>query len=47
MRKFTIITDTGCDMPKEYFEEHGVVFAKLGFILNGVNYGQDSEQTMS
>ena len=46
MKKFIIVTDSGCDMPKEYFEEHGVVCAKLGFMLNGVNYGQDSEQTM-
>ena len=47
MKKFAIVTDSGCDMPKEYFQAHGIVCAKLGFMINGVNYGEDSEQTMS
>ncbi len=45
MRKFAIVTDSGCDMPKEYFEEHGVECVKLGFMMNDVNYeGEDGQR---
>ena len=37
-RKFAIVTDSGCDMPKEYYDKHGVEVAKLGFTMNNVNY---------
>ena len=41
-RKFVIVTDSGCDMPQEYFKETGVVCMKLGFMMNDVNYeGED------
>lgn len=44
MRKFAIVTDSGCDMPKEYLEEHGVECVKLGFMMNDVNYeGEDGQ----
>ena len=44
-RKFQIITDSGCDLPEEYFTEHNVECVKLGFVMDGVDYqgeeGQD------
>ncbi len=44
-RNFQIITDSGCDLPQEYFAEHNVECVKLGFIMDGVEYlgenGQD------
>ena len=41
-RLFDILTDTGCDMPVEYFTEHDVKMVKLGFMMNDVNYeGED------
>lgn len=44
MRKFAIVIDSGCDMPKEYLEEHGVECVKLGFMMNDVNYeGEDGQ----
>jgi DegV family protein with EDD domain len=44
-RKFQIITDTGCDMPENYYKEHGVLVARLGFTMNNVNYeGVDGER---
>lgn len=44
-RQFSIITDTACDMPKSYYEEHNLVAVPLGFTMNNVNYeGQSGEQ---
>ncbi len=44
-RLFDIVTDSGCDMPKEYFKEHGVECVPLGFTMDGVNYeGEDGVQ---
>lgn len=44
-RKFDIITDSGCDMPKSYFQEHDVEVVNLGFTMNNVNYeGEDGEK---
>ena len=40
-KKFTIVTDTGCDMPRAYLEEHGIVCIKLGFTMNNINYEGD------
>ena len=40
-RKFDIITDSGCDMPASYLQEHGVTCVKLGFTMNNVNYEGD------
>lgn len=45
-RKFDVITDTACDMPKEYLEKHGVVAVPLGFTMDNVNYEGDSGEKM-
>jgi DegV family protein with EDD domain len=37
-RKFQILTDSGCDMPKEYLQKHGVVCVPLGFAMDNINY---------
>ena len=37
-RKFQILTDSGCDMPKEYLKKHGVECVPLGFTMDNVNY---------
>lgn len=43
-RKFDIVIDSGCDMPKSYFKEHDVRVINLGFTMNNVNYeGEDGE----
>ena len=41
-RKFTIVTDSACDMPKEYYAENGVDVVPLGFTMDNVNYGGES-----
>ncbi len=41
-RLFDIITDSACDMPKAYLEEHGVACVKLGFNMDNVNYEGES-----
>ncbi len=41
-RKFDIVTDSGCDMPKTYLEENNVACVKLGFTMNNVNYEGES-----
>lgn len=46
-RKFTIITDTGCDMPTKYLEENGVTCIRLGFTMNGVSYGGEDGADIS
>ena len=44
-RKFDIITDSGCDMPASYLQEHDVVCVKLGFTMNNVDYeGEGGEK---
>ncbi len=45
-RKFDVITDTACDMPKEYLEKHGVVAVPLGFTMDNVNYEGDSGEKL-
>jgi DegV family protein with EDD domain len=42
---FDIITDSACDMPKDYYEKNEVVCVKLGFMMNDVDYeGEDGVQ---
>ena len=44
-RKFHILTDSGSDLPQEYFAEHGVECVKLGFIMDGVEYlGENGQE---
>jgi DegV family protein with EDD domain len=45
-RQFTIVTDSACDMPKEYYTEHDVVCVPLGFMLNNINYEGESGNAM-
>lgn len=45
-RQFTIVTDSACDMPKEYYTEHEVVCVPLGFMLNNINYEGESGNAM-
>lgn len=37
-RVFDIVTDSGCDLPKEYYEEHNISCVPLGFMMDGENY---------
>jgi len=39
MSKFIITTDTTCDLPKEYLEEHGIKLLPLYYNFNGTIYG--------
>lgn len=44
-RQFEIITDSGCDMPTDYLQKHGIVCVKLGFTMNNINYeGENGEK---
>ena len=40
-RQFVLITDTGSDLPEGYYVEHAIDCVKLGFTLDGVEYGED------
>ena len=40
-RKFALITDSGSDMPADYFAAHEIDCVKLGFTLDGATYGED------
>jgi predicted metal-dependent hydrolase len=37
-RKFDVITDSACDMPKNYLVEKEIECIDLGFTMNNVNY---------
>ena len=41
-RLFSIVTDSGCDMPKAYYAAHGVELVSLGFTMDNVNYEGES-----
>lgn len=44
-RKFDILVDSACDMPKSYLDEHEISCVKLGFTMNNVNYeGEGGEK---
>ena len=45
-RAFDIITDSSCDLTKEYLEEIGVDVVKLGFTMNNVNYEGESGESI-
>ncbi len=45
-RSFEIITDSGADMPENYYTERGVDCVKLGFTMNGVNYGGEDGESI-
>ncbi len=39
MRNFVILTDTGSDLPKDYYAAHAVEEIPLGYTMDGVTYG--------
>ena len=45
-RKFIIVTDSGSDMSKAYFAEHGVECLQLGFTMDNVNYGGEDGESI-
>ena len=45
-RKFVLMTDTGCDLPEEYYAQHDIVRVRLGFTLDGVTYGGEDGAEM-
>ena len=45
-RLFDIITDTSCDMPVEYLQEHDIAVVKLGFNMDNVNYEGESGESI-
>ena len=46
-RNFEIVIDSACDMPAEYYAEHGVECVKLGFTMNNVNYEGESGEKIT
>lgn len=46
-RRFQIITDSGCDQPKEYFQQNNVECLRLGFVMDGVEYYGEAGQDIS
>ena len=45
-RQFVLMTDTGSDLPKEYYAQHDLACVRLGFTLDGVTYGGDDGAEM-
>ena len=45
-RNFVLMTDTGSDLPEEYYAQHDIQYVQLGFTLDGVTYGGDDGATM-
>ena len=44
-RKFEIVTDSGADMPKDFYEKNNLICVPLGFTMNNVNYeGEHGEK---
>ena len=46
-RLFSIVTDSGCNMPKAYYAAHGVELVSLGFTMDNVNYEGESGEKIS
>ena len=47
MRDFVIVTDSCCDLPKEYIYGNNIAFAMLPFSYNGREHFDDLGQTLS
>ncbi len=41
-RQFFILTDTGSDLPAEYYAAHGIEEIPLGYTMDGVTYGGEN-----
>lgn len=46
-RKFVLATDTGADLPDQYYGEHQIERIPLGFQMNGVSYSGDVGEEMN
>ena len=40
-KKFVIVTDSGCDMPTEFYKKNEIEVIKLGFTMDNINYEGD------
>ncbi|MCL2151954.1 MAG: DegV family protein [Oscillospiraceae bacterium] len=47
MRPFTIMIDTGADLPQEYIDEHGIATIPIPFNLDGVQHSDGRWQKIS
>jgi len=43
MRDFVITTDNTSDLPKEYYQEHGIEYLYLPYTIDGVVYNKNNE----
>ncbi len=46
-RKFAIVTDSSCDMPACYLQEHEIEVVNLGFTMNNVLYEGETGEKIS
>ncbi len=46
MANFVLTCCSTADMPKSFFDEHGIPFAKFHFIMDGTEYEDDLGQSM-
>ncbi len=46
-RKFAVVVDSACDMPKAYFKDNDVACVNLGFTMNNVYYEGDCGEKIS
>ena len=47
MNSFTIMIDTGADLPREYIDEHGIAVIPIPFHIDGVQHNGGSWQEIS
>ena len=47
MNSFTIMIDTGSDLPQEYIDEHGIVTIPIPFNIDGVQHNEGRWQQIS
>lgn len=46
-RKFDVIVDSACDMPKEFLEENGVICVRMGFTMDNEEYEGECGKSIS
>ena len=46
-RQFAIVTDSACDMPKDYYADNGIEVVSLGFTMDNVNYEGESGEKIT
>lgn len=47
IREYQISTETTCDLPKEYYNEHNVALMGLTYVINGKEYDSASDESLS